>query len=200
MTSSSTPRTRSHTKDTSKKSSNASANTNSMLNLKCVSSIPPLSNTLASASPEGLTMALEKVQAVCDWPEPRKVKDIQSFLGFTNFYHCFINNYSDIVIPLMHLTCKNAPWNFSNECCSSFNSLKEAFTSTPILTHWVPDVPIMVETDTSDYTITGILSITCSDRELHPISFYSCTLTTLELNYHTHNKELLTIYEVFRHW
>jgi hypothetical protein len=51
-------------------------------------------------SPSGLMMAPEKVQAVRDWPEPRKVKDIQSFLGFTNFYCCFIFNYSDIVVPL----------------------------------------------------------------------------------------------------
>src|SRR5947209_4498186 len=139
-------------------------------------------------------MAPEKVQAVRDWPEPWKVKDIQSFLGFANFYCCFINNYSDIIIPLMRLMHKNAPWNFSDECRSSFNSLKEAFTSAPILTHWVPDTPITVETDASNYAITGILSITCSNGELCPVAFYSCTLTALELNYDTHDKELLAIF------
>ena len=45
-------------------------------------------------------MSVEKVQTIQDWPEPHKVKDIQFFLGFTNFYHCFIDNYSDIVTPL----------------------------------------------------------------------------------------------------
>src|SRR5207245_7167617 len=145
-------------------------------------------------------MSQDKIQSICDWPEPRKVKDIQSFLRFANFYHCFINNYSNIVIPLTRLTCKNAPWNFSDECRSSFNSLKEAFTSAPILTHWVPDVPITVETDASDYAIAGILSVTCSDAELRPFAFYSRTLTAPELNYDTHDKELLTIYEAFRHW
>ena len=38
-------------------------------------------------SPKGLTMADDKIRAVLAWPEPRKVKDIQSFLGFANFYH-----------------------------------------------------------------------------------------------------------------
>lgn len=38
-------------------------------------------------SPSGLTMSHDKVQVIQDWPEPRKVKDIQSFLGFANFYH-----------------------------------------------------------------------------------------------------------------
>src|SRR5882724_9088500 len=45
-------------------------------------------------SPKGLTMAPYKVQIIQDWPEPRKVKDIQSFLGFTNFYCHFIFGYS----------------------------------------------------------------------------------------------------------
>ena len=55
-------------------------------------------------SPAGLMMAQDKVNIICDWPEPRKVKDIQSFLGFVNFYRRFIYNYSDIVVPLMRLT------------------------------------------------------------------------------------------------
>ena len=40
-------------------------------------------------SPSGLTMAANKVQVIRDWPEPQKIKDIQSFLGFTNFYRRF---------------------------------------------------------------------------------------------------------------
>ena len=67
-------------------------------------------------SPNGLTMSADKVKAICNWPEPRKVKDIQSFLGFTNFYHQFIFNYSDIVVPLTRLTQKDAPWNFTDQC------------------------------------------------------------------------------------
>ena len=67
-------------------------------------------------SPDGLTMSQDKVTAICNWPEPHKVKDIQSFLGFENFYHHFIFNYSDIVVPLTWLTQKDAPWNFSEDC------------------------------------------------------------------------------------
>jgi len=57
-----------------------------------------------------------------------------------------------------------------------------------------------VETDTSDYTVAGILSITCSDREICPVAFYSRTLTAPELNYNTHHKELLAIFEAFQNW
>ena len=60
-------------------------------------------------SPSGLTMSDNKVKIIQDWLEPKKVKDIQSFLGFANFYRWFIFNYSDIVIPLTCLTWKDIP-------------------------------------------------------------------------------------------
>jgi hypothetical protein len=149
---------------------------------------------------DGLIMSNEKVQAIVDWLEPQKVKDIQSFLGFTNFYHQFIYNYSNIIVPLTQPTCKDAPWNFSDECWKSFETLKKAFATAPILTHWMPNVPLIVETDTSDYAIAGILSIVCLDSEIHPVVFYSATLTPPELNYNTHDQELLAIHEAFRTW
>jgi len=151
-------------------------------------------------SPEGLTMSPDKIQTISDWPEPRKVKDIQSFLGFANFYRRFIFNYSNIVVPLTWLTWKDAPWIFSEDCRHAFNALKHAFTTVPILTHFIPDTPIIVETDASDYAVAGILSITCSNGEIRPVAFYSWTLTAPELNYDTHDKELLAIFEAFRNW
>src|SRR6267154_1965864 len=151
-------------------------------------------------SPQGLTMSPDKIQTVCDWPEPRKVKDIQSFLGFANFYRRFIYNYSDIVVPLTRLTRKDTPWNFTDDCRRAFTALKTAFTTAPVLTHWMPDVPIVVETDASNYAIAGILSVQCPDNELRPVAFYSRTLTPPELNYDTHDKELLAIYEAFHSW
>jgi len=51
----------------------------------------------------GLAMSNNKVKIIQDWLEHKKVKDIQSFLGFANFYCQFIFNYSDIVISLTHL-------------------------------------------------------------------------------------------------
>ena len=64
----------------------------------------------------------------------------------------------------------------------------------------MPDAPIIVETDASDYAITAILSITLSNGEIHPIAFHSHTLSTSKLNYDTHDKELLAIFEAFQKW
>jgi len=141
-----------------------------------------------------------KVKTIQEWPEPKKIKDIQSFLGFANFYRHFIFNYSDIVIPLTRLTRKDTPWNFDENCRRAFNTLKHAFTSAPILTHWVLDAQLVMETDASDYALTTILSIMTKDNEIHPVAFHSRTFSAPELNYDVHDKELLAIFEAFKIW
>ncbi len=87
--------------------------------------------------PEGLSMDQVKVKVIQDWPELRKVKDVQSFLGFTNFYRHFIFNYSDIVVPLTRLIHKGIAFQFTEKACMAFSTLKEAFTTVPVLTHWI---------------------------------------------------------------
>ena len=61
-------------------------------------------------------MSDDKIKIIQDWLEFKKVKDIQFFLGFANFYRQFIFNYLDIVILLTHLTWKDIPWKFDSSC------------------------------------------------------------------------------------
>jgi len=124
-------------------------------------------------SPDGLTMAQNKVQIIQDWPEPRKVRDIQSFLGFANFYHRFIHQYSKIALPPHGANSKECPLALHKECRSAFNMLKKAFTTAPVLTHWIPDTQITGETDALDYALMAILSITTPSGKLHPVAFHS---------------------------
>ncbi|KAJ8456455.1 hypothetical protein ONZ45_g18712 [Pleurotus djamor] len=151
-------------------------------------------------SPDGLKMDPRKIEVIQNWPEPRKVKEVQSFLGFANFYRRFIENYSDIVVPLTRLTRKNVAWVFSEDCRRAFKALKLAFTTAPILSHWIPDCPIVVETDASDYALGAIISIYAPDGEIHPVAFHSRTFSGAELNYDVHDKELLAIFEAFTVW
>jgi hypothetical protein len=67
---------------------------------KCAFSVETVEFLGYILSPNGLSMDDSKVKVIWDWPEPRKVKDVQSFLGFANFYRRFIAHYSDIVVPL----------------------------------------------------------------------------------------------------
>ena len=151
-------------------------------------------------TPDGLFMDPAKVKVLQDWPEPRKVREVQSFLGFANFYRRFIFNFSDIVIPLTRLTRKQTTFAFGDKERASFELLKSAFTSAPVLHHWVPDRPIIIETDASDYALAAILSIELESGEIHPVAFHSRSFNPTELNYDVHDKELFAIYEAFRIW
>ena len=151
-------------------------------------------------SPSGLTMSNNKVKIIQDWPESKKVKDIQLFLYFANFYYQFIFNYSDIVISLTHLTRKDIFWKFDSFCYDAFNSLKKAFTSAPILIHWILNTQPIMETNALDYTLTKILSIVNKENEVHLVAFYFCTFTMVGLNYNIYNKKLLAIFEAFKIW
>jgi len=57
-----------------------------------------------------------------------------------------------------------------------------------------------VETNVSNYTLITIFFIVNEENEVHPVAFYSPTFTVVELNYDTHNKELLAIFEAFKNW
>jgi reverse transcriptase-like protein/uncharacterized protein DUF4939/aspartyl protease len=106
----------------------------------------------------GISMDLKKVSAVTDWTTPTCVKDVQSFLGFANFYRRFIRNYSKITAPLTNLTKKDQPFSWTDEAQQAFDALKTAFTQAPMLLTFDPSKDIVVETDSSDYALGAVLS------------------------------------------
>ena len=59
---------------------------------------------------------------------------------------------------------------------------------------------MIVETDASDYALAAIISHRLPNGKIHPIAFHSCSFNSAELNYDTHDKELLAIFEAFKHW
>src|ERR1700678_177120 len=58
-------------------------------------------------SPQGINMNPKKVEAIMSWATPKSIHDVQSFLGFGNFYSLFIKDFSEITAPLTSLTCKD---------------------------------------------------------------------------------------------
>jgi len=149
-------------------------------------------------TPTGISMDTAKTDAVSVWLTPTNLKAVQEFLGFTNFYCQFIVGFSDIIIPLICLTHKDTPFTRGPDHTKGFETLKTTFTQAPILAHFNPDNPIVVETDTSDYAITVIISQFSPDNgDIHPIMFYSCSMQPVELNYEIYNKELLAIFKAF---
>ncbi|MBW0588066.1 hypothetical protein O181_127781, partial [Austropuccinia psidii MF-1] len=80
-----------------------------------------------------------------------------------------------------------------------FQVLKEAFTSAPILSHFNPSLPTIVETDASDYALGAVLS-QVNDSGKHPIEFQSRKLLPAELNYEIHDKVLFGIVWALKRW
>ncbi|MBW0492957.1 hypothetical protein O181_032672 [Austropuccinia psidii MF-1] len=144
-------------------------------------------------------MDSSKVQQILNWPQPRNIKALQSFLGFANFYHCFIKNYFKKITSLTSLLKKDYPFIFSYEALSQFQILKEAFTTAPILAHLNPSLPTIVENDASDYALGAVLS-QVNDSGKHPIAFYSHKLLPAELNYEIYDKEPFGIVWALKSW
>jgi hypothetical protein len=151
-------------------------------------------------SMEGIKMDPEKIRAVEDWEPPSNLNDICVFLGFANFYRCFIHNYTCIVQPLTFLTCKGVPFAWSMEQQMAFDTLKATFTSAPVLAHFDPDQDVIVETDASDYVSTGVLSQYDDDNVLHPVAYFSKEHSPTECNYEIYDKELIAIVQAFKEW
>jgi hypothetical protein len=147
-------------------------------------------------------MDTKKTDVIAKWPVPNSIKDVQSFLGFANFYRRFIINYSAICKPMYNLTKKsNKPFVWTSDAQKAFDILKTAFTTAPILHHFQPEWQTIVETDGSDYAIAAILSqVDPSDGVIYPVTFYSRSMIAAELNYEIHDKELLAIHAAFREW
>src|SRR5258708_32711186 len=96
-------------------------------------------------TPTGLHMDPAKVAAIQNWPELRNVHDVQSFLGFMNFYRRFIVDYSQMTLPLTNLCKKATPWNFRERETTAFRTLKNAFSTAPVLSHWPQALLMMLE-------------------------------------------------------
>ena len=141
-----------------------------------------------------------KVQAVLDWPAPRKVKEVQAFIGFANFYRRFIQDFSRVIRPLTRLVKKGVAWTWGDDQQAAFDELKARFSSAPVLA--MPDLtrPFVVECDASDFATGAVLSQKGADDLLHPVAFYSKSLNDAERNYEIHDKELLAIIRALDEW
>ena len=151
-------------------------------------------------SDKGISMTSKKVEDIQAWNTPQSVKDVQSFMGFANFYRRFIEEFSKIAKPLTDLTKKSVKWNWTAACNAAFEHLKERFTTGPILTHFDETRLTKLETDASDFALGAILSQLCEDDRWHPVAFHSRKFSDAEINYDVHDKEMSAIVAAFKEW
>jgi len=149
---------------------------------------------------EGIRMAKDKVEALLSWKAPASLTEVESFLGFANFYRRFIKDYSKIARPLTELRKKGEGWNWTTEANGAFQELKNRFTTAPILAHFDTQKRVIIETNASDFAIGAVLSQRDEDGRLQPVVFHSQKFQPAEINYEIHDKELLAIVDAFKHW
>jgi len=151
---------------------------------------------------DGIKMSEGKVRAMLSWETPKSLTEVQSFLGFANFYRQFIHDYSRVARPLTELTKKEAghEWKWNPEAEKAFQELKKRFTTAPILAHFDATRPVIIESDASDFAIGAILLQRDTENHLHPVAFHSRKFKPAEINYEIHDKELLAIVDAFKHW
>ena len=99
-----------------------------------------------------------KTKGVEDWPQPKMVRDVRAFLGFTRFYRYFMPNYSIITRPLIDLTKKATPFHWDLPQQEAFLALKRHMCSQPVLKQPDYDWPFFLATDASAYGVGAVLS------------------------------------------
>ena len=141
-----------------------------------------------------------KVESIKTWPRPTKVKDVQSFLGFCNFYRIFIQGFSKIAKPLNELMLEDVPFLWEDKHQTTFNALPDLVTSKPVLRQPQLDKPFEVKVDASRFALGGILLQRQEDGKKHPVGYYSTTLNEAQHNHDIYELELLAIAECLKHW
>ena len=145
-------------------------------------------------------MNSEKIKAIRNWPTSNNFKLTQSFLGFCNFYRCFIYHFFNFAKLFSKLIKKNQPFEWTSECQDLFESLKNALSKAPVLAHFDPNKKTVLETDVSQYVMSDVLSQYSDDGSLCPVAFYSNNMLLTECNYYIYDKELLTIIKCLKNW
>lgn len=135
-----------------------------------------------------------KTKAVINFPEPKCVKDVQSYLGLTGYFRKFIEHYSVIAKPLSDLLKKYAKFEFDNNARYAFNKLKNILTTEPVLSIYDPKCETEVHCDAClDGYGAALMQKSMADNQLHPVYFYSKKTTAAERKYCSYELEVLAV-------
>jgi transposase InsO family protein len=147
----------------------------------------------------------ETVEVVKKWQRPagsgkKAVSAVRGFLGTVNWYRKFIPHCADLQRPLINLTRKNVKFEWTEECQKSFEKLRDALTSAPVLTIADPNKYYILHTDASDYAMGAVLMQEDSEGNLRVIAYASKTFNDAQKNYDTTDREALAVVWALEHF
>ncbi|GFT52156.1 retrovirus-related Pol polyprotein from transposon 17.6 [Trichonephila clavipes] len=143
-------------------------------------------------SSNGVRPDPDKIKAVRNFPTPKNIHDIRSFLGLCSYFRRFIKGFCYLAEPLQSLLKSGVEFHWGPEEVEAFNSLKKALTSDPVLGMYDERASTEIHTDASGYGIGAVL-VQIQNIVEKVIAYASRTLTKAEKNYSTTEKECLAI-------
>jgi RNase H-like domain found in reverse transcriptase len=146
----------------------------------------------------------DRVAAICAFPRPQTVEQLQAFLGFLNFYPRFVPAAAQILRPLMD-TLGGGPrgkavvtWN--EERTAAFQAARESLADTALLDHPAAAAELVLVTDASASHVGAVLQQRQRGQSWRPIGFYSKKLSQAEAKYSAFDRELLAVYSAIIHF
>ncbi|KAA0042309.1 reverse transcriptase [Cucumis melo var. makuwa] len=146
-------------------------------------------------SAKGVSVDPQKVEAVVNWERPISATEVCSFLGLAGYYRRFIEDFSQLALPLTALTRKNVKFEWSNKCEQSFQELKKRLVTAPILALPVTGKDYMIYCDASRLGLGCVLM-----QDGNVIAYASRKLKEHECNYPTHDLELAAVVLALKIW
>ncbi|CAD5227577.1 unnamed protein product [Bursaphelenchus xylophilus] len=142
---------------------------------------------------EGIKALPQKIEAIQNMPAPRNLKELTSVLGMIQYYAKFVKGLSTIAAPLNQLRKKGEKWDWGPQQQYAFSQLKKKLTSSEVLVHYDPKIPVRLSTDACDYGIGAQLEHVYPDGSVKVIGYASRSLIPAERNYAQIEKEGLGI-------
>lgn len=151
-------------------------------------------------SEKGLSPNPAKVEVIANYPTPKTIDQIRSFVGLTGFFSRFVPGYANKIEPLTRLTKKNATFVWTEEQNRAFRSVIDALMAPDCLAHPSMDMnkPMHLVTDASQYAVGScLMQRDDKTQALRPIAFASSVLSKTEQNYSATERELLGVVTAF---
>ena len=149
---------------------------------------------------DGVLPDASNVQAVMDAAAPKTVRDVRSSLGMASYYSQFVEGFAAIARPLYRLTKKDTPFQWTDDCEDSFQALREALVSAPVLRRPDSPPPYILQTDWSPVANGAVLTQIGADKEEHPVAFASRVLRGPELKYAATEGESFAVVHFIKHF
>ena len=130
-------------------------------------------------SENGISVDPNKITAITEWPIPKSITEVRSFLGTASYYRRFVKNFVAIASPLHALTSAGTKFCWNEKHQKAFEQLKTALTTTPVLKFPVADAPYILDTDASLTGLGAVLSQVIDGQE-YVLGYASKTLSRTE--------------------